>query len=1330
MQSCAARGTTAQPKAYVVPSLKTASKKWTLWNRLAFADTLRSWDSLPFNKTVVLLRAILGGMTDPVTLPQEAEEQPNQSGVINPASALGIEEDVPHPQLLVTDSGVEQDQAKGADGPPSQRSQSPSEMSSQRVGGVSRVKELSLLTFVQYKLGWITKEEALKTCLYTRNSAATFRARSSHTTMDEDLRVASGSSYPSLASVDYTFKINWKGAIPGPRTQHVFTSGIVFVATVVAICAMLGAMWVDCASARFDTQALKLHSLLHTYASEFEEISVEQAAMDLESRALMVKSMLESAWKARQQDVLHQLVGRAAHAAAAIEVAVRKKKTAIYRELLEVCQSIELLLQQDSNFVLPDVLTMIDGYIANQTLQVNAYVILAQTKAVIMKPPQLHNDDAVLSMPCFTTAVASKGSGSLPFTHDAASPWPDSSSSSYAVFQYLSRLDAVVCLTVPIASINASALEAVASVTAEIVQRLPASFSVLNSTLNASTTFVCAAEEVVVLSSHAVGAPWLPANAKVEEVLKKNRRRTALSVAPQVEFVSEAKFSLAKCWVDVSTTAPNGEALPSNGTCLEFFDWAQTMIRNGTAADAKVTTYYTSDQVLSAAARLPSIGGVVVVSSFMDEVRAVYSSEIVDTAGNFSDSLDVNDTQSYGKSDVLVVGSYQSLYGFVGVSPNLSLGTLNIDPSEEGVNSWGTAQSITHNNTWRILSRLEWDQSVIEQIFIAGVPWSRLTSDVRQLESGHALDVDYRPVAVIRGHAKLQFGDISVVYTRDVVDVRKEALEMLSVALQRKNLKGATALIVRRADLPTSRVFNSHASCQMSALCEHALVQNESLIIARSDCMHCAPASFLPSSFNVIDATSQERNINGSAVMRHAAALLNQWLGTTEQRTHLAIMRRGDGEEVTATFSFLPNFTAVLVVLTPESVRLHGIAEKIAIAVAIAASAVILFLLCEFFLVRRVIDGVVSGVHEFESQVTTERSRVEMAMKEAVPSMLAEKRIGNRLVSMHAKSASIAVVDICGFSEMSRAWSSLGLVRFIAYYQYANAQVAERYNVLPLNRFGDTVVCVAGIGEGGDVGRFGAFQIAKYGAILTQLFSEAYEHHPYAVPALSNSSFLDGVAMQMPRLRVGMHTGSIVFGTTTCDATPRVDCVGAAMAIASRMQVTCPPGRIHVTVQFREHLMQADLEDIFEFDPPRKTVVKGHSNIVSHFLYSVHLPTPDELLTQLHIEYSHKRYEFLAVQNEKRLSKASPPTLSGTSSSSGSKGTQKGEPLAGDSINLASQQGSTEVGIPEDSTMGENAEETIEPARRGSFSAEGESPYGADGFSLPVMAAPPTMEPQ
>jgi len=116
--------------------------------------------------------------------------------------------------------------------------------------------------------------------------------------------------------------------------------------------------------------------------------------------------------------------------------------------------------------------------------------------------------------------------------------------------------------------------------------------------------------------------------------------------------------------------------------------------------------------------------------------------------------------------------------------------------------------------------------------------------------------------------------------------------------------------------------------------------------------------------------------------------------------------------------------------------------------------------------------------------------------------------------------------------------------------------------------------------------------------------------------------------MRMVRMRMGIHTGSAVAGVVDVGRAPHFDCFGPSVNLASRMESTATAGRVQVSGPTAEVLSKLDQDGLFEFDAPRRTLVKGYGTMTTYLVRSTNINIPKHLLEKLGIEHANRREFF------------------------------------------------------------------------------------------------------
>ena len=91
------------------------------------------------------------------------------------------------------------------------------------------------------------------------------------------------------------------------------------------------------------------------------------------------------------------------------------------------------------------------------------------------------------------------------------------------------------------------------------------------------------------------------------------------------------------------------------------------------------------------------------------------------------------------------------------------------------------------------------------------------------------------------------------------------------------------------------------------------------------------------------------------------------------------------------------------------------------------------------------------------------------------------------------------------------------------------------------------------------------------------------------------------------------------------------------MLVANRMQLTCPPNRVHMSSHFREELELADVGSSFEYEQQRKTIVRGRVTVSSYLVRTANVAVPEHFVGKLKITHAHHpRTSILVRMRHKR----------------------------------------------------------------------------------------------
>eukprot|EP00656_Telonema_subtile_P054990 TRINITY_DN8363_c0_g1_i1.p1 TRINITY_DN8363_c0_g1~~TRINITY_DN8363_c0_g1_i1.p1 ORF type:complete len:197 (-),score=5.28 TRINITY_DN8363_c0_g1_i1:81-671(-) len=169
--------------------------------------------------------------------------------------------------------------------------------------------------------------------------------------------------------------------------------------------------------------------------------------------------------------------------------------------------------------------------------------------------------------------------------------------------------------------------------------------------------------------------------------------------------------------------------------------------------------------------------------------------------------------------------------------------------------------------------------------------------------------------------------------------------------------------------------------------------------------------------------------------------------------------------------------------------------------------------------------------------------------------------------------------------------------------------------------------------------------MVSFACLTQQLFGPGFSHYPEKTDCFREAAGLEPEdpveAMRMVRLRMGIHTGPAVAGVVDVGRAPHFDCFGPSVNLASRMESTSTAGRVQISGPSMEILATIDKENLFEFETPRKTLVKGYGTMVTYLIKSTNLKVPEQVLSNLHIERAQRRHFFAGDATPQRLNGAS-----------------------------------------------------------------------------------------
>ena len=184
--------------------------------------------------------------------------------------------------------------------------------------------------------------------------------------------------------------------------------------------------------------------------------------------------------------------------------------------------------------------------------------------------------------------------------------------------------------------------------------------------------------------------------------------------------------------------------------------------------------------------------------------------------------------------------------------------------------------------------------------------------------------------------------------------------------------------------------------------------------------------------------------------------------------------------------------------------------------------------------------------------VEREREKSERLLLNILPSAIAGRlKGGEKSIANGHDIVSVMFADLCGFTALSRKTSPADLVSMLNGIFTAFDHIVEEHGVEKIKTIGDCYMLVGGIPLHRD----------DHAAAVADCALEMLD-------ALADLNRANGTELQM---RVGIHTGPVVAGVIG-KIKFTYDLWGDTVNVASRMESSGQPGRIHLSEQTAEQL--------------------------------------------------------------------------------------------------------------------------------------------------------------
>jgi hypothetical protein len=106
---------------------------------------------------------------------------------------------------------------------------------------------------------------------------------------------------------------------------------------------------------------------------------------------------------------------------------------------------------------------------------------------------------------------------------------------------------------------------------------------------------------------------------------------------------------------------------------------------------------------------------------------------------------------------------------------------------------------------------------------------------------------------------------------------------------------------------------------------------------------------------------------------------------------------------------------------------------------------------------------------------------------------------------------------------------------------------------------------------------------------------------------------------------MGIHSGPCIAGVVDVGRSPAFDCFGPSVNLASRMETTAAIDRLQISASTYQILSKLDVEGMFMWEPPKKTLIKGYGTMDTYTIKATKVAVPDTILKTLQVDRVPKR---------------------------------------------------------------------------------------------------------
>jgi adenylate cyclase len=227
------------------------------------------------------------------------------------------------------------------------------------------------------------------------------------------------------------------------------------------------------------------------------------------------------------------------------------------------------------------------------------------------------------------------------------------------------------------------------------------------------------------------------------------------------------------------------------------------------------------------------------------------------------------------------------------------------------------------------------------------------------------------------------------------------------------------------------------------------------------------------------------------------------------------------------------------------------------------------------------------AMQESQRRLDAERKEHEKqlaVLHSTLPKEVAERVARGEVVNDHYENASVIFLDIVGFTDLSSSMSSQEVITLLDDIFTQCDAICAKYNVTKIKTIGDSYMCVS----------FDSVINAALCAVDMSRIQYTIQNTEF------NSSML--------QYRIGIHCGPVTAGVIGKERM-QYDVWGDTVNVASRMESSGTPGRIHVSQAFADNLkrnteytIQNSMSESDNQESHEVSLVASHSSLLTPHL--------------------------------------------------------------------------------------------------------------------------------